>query len=146
MFKHILVATDASERANRAIASALALAGFCDASVTALLVVPDYGTWEFAETTFVNGPSLESLRKSHADEGRRRLDAVLEAHGAGQGVEALVAVSDFPHDEIMKTAERLQCDLIVMASRGRGALKSAVLGSQTLHVLSSSPVPVLVVK
>jgi nucleotide-binding universal stress UspA family protein len=146
MFKHILVATDASERANKAISSALALAGFCDARVTALLVVPDYGTWEFAETTFVDGPSLESLRKSHADQGRRRLDAALDAHGAVQGVEALVAVSDFPHDEIVKTAERLHCDLIVMASRGRGALKSAVLGSQTMHVLSTSAIAVLVVK
>jgi nucleotide-binding universal stress UspA family protein len=145
MFKHILVPTDGSERAAKAIALALSMAE-PSAKVTALLVVPDYTTYQFAEVTFTNGPSIAKLRQGYAEEGRKRLDAQLAEHGGGQRVDAQVAVSDSPHDEIVKLAERLHCDVIVMASRGRGAVKSALLGSQTMHVLSASAVPVLVVK
>ena len=146
MFKHILVATDGSERADKAVSTALALAGTCGAAVSVLLVVPDYTTYEFAEVVFTNGPPFDQLRKSLAEAGRKRLDVLLEPHGGRQRIDAQVAVGDFAHEEIVKQAERLQCDLIVMASRGRGALKSVLLGSQTVQVLAASPVPVLVVK
>lgn len=146
MFKQILVATDGSDRANKALSTALALGAACGAKVVALLVVPDYTTYAFAETAVINGPSLETIRKTSAEDGHKRLGVVLAGISGGNSVDARVAVSDFAHDEILKHADRLHCDLIVMASRGRGAFKSALLGSQTMQVLSSSPVPVLVVK
>jgi nucleotide-binding universal stress UspA family protein len=145
MFRHVLVATDGSALADKAVALALRLAG--DRRVTALTVVPDYGTREFAEICFANGPDVKQLRKNLAAEGRRKLDKALARQGAkGEPVERLVAVSDQPYQEIVNTAERRKCDLIVMASRGRGAMKSALLGSQTLHVLSLAKVPVLVAR
>ena len=149
MFKHILATNDGSALADRAIAQALKLANACSGKatrITALMVVPDYTMLEYADVTFRNGPRIEQLRESLAAEARRRLEEILDRHGAPENVERSVAVGDAPYDEILKTAEELQCDLIVMAARGRSALKSALLGSQTSHVLSQSRVPVLVIK
>ena len=148
MFKHILVATDGSPLADRAIATALRLARTCGRAtrVTALMVVPDYGTFDVVKVTLEDGPSLDVLRERFAAEARRRLDQVLRQHGSSERAEPEVAVSDFPYDEIVKTAQRLPCDLVVIAARGRGAMKSAVLGSQTSHVLTLAKIPVLVVK
>jgi nucleotide-binding universal stress UspA family protein len=143
VFEHVLVATDGSEVADKAVSLALRLAGH--RRVTALMVVPDYGTAEIVKVVFTNGPVPEQLRKDLAEAGRRRLDDVLARHGAqAQRIERLVAVSDSPYQEIVDMAERAKCDLIVMASRGRNAVKSALLGSQTLRVLSLAKVPVLV--
>ena len=143
MFKHILVATDGSAPADKAVALALELSG--SAKLTAITVVPDYGMAEFAEATFTGGPDVAQVRKNLAAEGRRKLGEVFDRHGArSERVECITVVSDYPYQEIVDTAERLHCDLIVMGPRGRGALKSMLLGSQTLRVLTLAKVPVLV--
>jgi nucleotide-binding universal stress UspA family protein len=148
MFKHILVATDGSALADRAITTALQLARSCGdtARVTALTVVPDYSTFDMVEFALEDGAAPQALRERRAAEARRRLDLVLQEHRALDRVEPCVALGDAAYDEIDKTAERLHCDLIVMAAHGRGALRSALLGSQTQHVLMLAKVPVLVVK
>ena len=46
---------------------------------------------------------------------------------------------------LMKEIESGQHDLVVMGSRGRGAVASQVLGSVSHHALNHSPVPVLIV-
>ena len=51
-----------------------------------------------------------------------------------------------PADAILRVAEARQVDLIVVGSRGMGALAGALLGSVSLKVLSHATVPVLVVK
>jgi nucleotide-binding universal stress UspA family protein len=143
MFKHILVATDGSQQADRAVRLALRVAGH--ARVTALMVVPDYGTAEFAKAMFTNEPDIHELRKSLAEKGMARLQAVLAQHGPrAREIECRVAVSDHAHEEIVGTARREHCDLIVMGSRGHGALASTLLGSQTQRVLASATLPVLV--
>lgn len=148
MFKHILVATDGSALADKALALALQLAATCGEAtrVTALMVTPDYGTAELVGVTLGNGPPLQALRESHAAAARRRLDALLAQHPAQWPVEARVVVGDLPYEEIVKAAAGLHCDLIVIAARSRGALAAALLGSQTARVLALATVPVLVVK
>jgi nucleotide-binding universal stress UspA family protein len=148
MFKHILVATDGSALADRAVAYALELQRSCGGvtRVTALMVVPDCTTLDVLEVVFRDGPPFDELQRRLQAHGRKRLDATLRHHHAGERMERCVVVGDAPYEQIVGTAERLQCDLIVMAARGRGALTSAMLGSQTAHVLALSRVPVLVVR
>ena len=48
--------------------------------------------------------------------------------------------------ELLKRVEAAGHDLIVMGSRGRGAVRSAVLGSVSHYVLNHARVPVLIVR
>jgi nucleotide-binding universal stress UspA family protein len=49
-----------------------------------------------------------------------------------------------PYKAIIDVANAKACDLIVMASHGRGGISAIVLGSETLKVLTHSTIPVLV--
>ena len=57
-----------------------------------------------------------------------------------------IAHSDLVAESIVEAAKKHDCDLIVMASHGRKGLQRLLLGSETQHVLTHSPVPVLVLR
>lgn len=149
MFTNILVATDGSETADKAVSLALALASHegSQARVTALLVAPDYGLAGFAKASFAEGQDVHHVRRELLAEGYRVLDAALRRHGTPAAtVDRLVSLNDRPYEAIVAAAEQLSSDVIVMASHGRQAAASALLGSQTLKVLSLAKVPVLVAR
>ena len=144
MFAHILVAVDGSAAAAQALALADRIAG--NARLSALTVVPDYTTADFARAVFLNRPDVHDLHDALTRQGHQLLEASLAARSpAAREVHPLVAVSDDPASEIVEAAHREGCDLIVMGSRGRGRLASALLGSQAQRVLATAKVPVLVV-
>ena len=63
----------------------------------------------------------------------------------GRQVEANVVV-DRPASGILAEARRINADLIVMGSHGRGTLTSAVLGSVSAEVVDHAPCPVLIAR
>jgi nucleotide-binding universal stress UspA family protein len=80
------------------------------------------------------------------DEERRPLqDAVALAQERGIEAEAAV-LRGTPIHEIVVYAEQIDADLIVVGSRGHGALASALLGSVSLGVLHQARRPVLIVR
>lgn len=60
-------------------------------------------------------------------------------------VDHRVAEGD-PAEEVLRLAERLQCDLIVMGTHGRSGLARVLTGSVAEEVLRKSSCPVLVVR
>src|SRR4051812_50028176 len=50
-----------------------------------------------------------------------------------------------PPRELLRAAREGEHDLIVMGSRGRGRMTSALLGSVSNRVMHDSPVPVMIV-
>jgi nucleotide-binding universal stress UspA family protein len=147
MFKHILLPTDGSRLSERAVRSGIQFAGRIKARVTALHVIPAFQA--FANEGFA--PLSPALRKRLEDEARARATRMLEgiarqARSRKVRCATLTAASDMPYQEIIETARKKKCDLIMMASHGRRGLSSLLLGSETQKVLLHSKTPVLVVR
>jgi nucleotide-binding universal stress UspA family protein len=51
-----------------------------------------------------------------------------------------------PADEIIRAANELNVDLIVVGGRGKGAVEAILLGSVSYRVLHHAPCPVLVTR
>src|SRR5687767_4782329 len=136
MFKSILVAWDGSEHAKRALAEAIDVARSQDASLTLLTV---------ATLQPVGLGLVPPLSETDQLEGAREILASGEAVvPEGIPVSGRTATGH-PGTEILTRAAAADHDLIVMGSRGRGAVRSAVLGSVSHFVLNHGTVPMLIV-
>jgi nucleotide-binding universal stress UspA family protein len=145
-FRHLLVATDGSQRSLRAAKIASATARELRARITALYVVAEGVPSLFSgERLYGSGVVGARIRTKIRREAGKALDAVrCEARARGVRCAGLRAMARAPWRKILATARARHCDLIVMGSHGRGALAGAVLGSQTAKVLSHGRIPVLV--
>lgn len=145
MYRNILIATDGSELAGKALEHGLRLARFAEGKATVLTVCEPFRVLSLAPA------QLEESARTYREEVRKQAEAILSAAaGRAQQVgvecETLSIEHDEPHAAIIDTAHRKGCDLIVMASHGRRGLSALVLGSQTVKVLTHSDIPVLVLR
>jgi nucleotide-binding universal stress UspA family protein len=142
LYKHILIATDGSELAGKAVIAGTTLAKALGAKVTAVHATEPW-------TAMVTGEAalafpIEEYEKSSAENAAKILSEVTEA-AKKQGIACdTVHVNDFPAEAIIETAKSKGCDLIVMSSHGRRGLARVLLGSQATRVLTLSTVPVLI--
>ncbi len=135
MYKHILLPTDGTHLSEKAIEHGVALAKALGAKITAVTVsAPSSST---ASESVSGSDSLERARR-HL--GMARNAAAL----SGMACSVVHLENDSIHQAIIAAAEKADCDLIVMASHGRGTISAIVLGSVTAKVLSHSKIPVLV--
>lgn len=148
MYKHILVAVDGSELADRAMAHGSALAKMLDARVTAVTVTPNWSPLEMAHKSRSGSVNaISDYEKAEANAANVILDAAVRtAKGAGINCD-VVHLADLPPAEgIIKAAKERVCDLIVMASHGRRGVGRLLLGSQASEVVAYATVPILIVR
>lgn len=144
-FTHLLVPSDGSDRSRRAIAGALELAATLGARITFLHVHPSAPLPLSGFGANLDARTIEALIAASLEESERILaEASQQAETAGVPFSCESLAGDLPHRGILSTAERLGCDLIVMASHGRRGLPGLLVGSETQRVLSQAPCPVLV--
>ncbi len=140
MYQHILVPLDQSDLAEQALPHALELARAMHSEVTLIAVVD----------------VLEAVGAGRADEVRD-WEAEVESLGAylqavchrldDEGVACRweVLKGDIG-EEILRFAEEQDCDLIVMSTHGRSGLARWVHGSVADHILTQTPVPLLLIR
>lgn len=148
MYRKILIATDGSELANRAVDHGLALAKAVGAEVLFVTVTE---MWSALEMSREAGKkvlhAIETYEKVEAERAASVLSAAMERAGTA-GVQAGTRhVSDMrPSEGIIGAARESAADLIVMATHGRRGVNRVLLGSQTNEVVTHSETPVLVLR
>lgn len=144
-YHKILVAYDRSEYSKDAFDAAVELIEYGIAeSIVALYATETYiaADPELAAAGLMAGNEvLEEAEREfkHVSDEIEKLGFGLEGR-----VEILIRTGN-PKNEILKIAEEYECGLIVMGSRGLGAIQG-VLGSVSYAVLRDSKVPVLIIK
>jgi len=144
MYRHILIPTDGSELAERAVAHGLALAKSVGAKVTIIIADEQIGSW----LLFAEAGTAEQFA-NYTEEIKKHAARVLDrganaAKQAGVPCDTIHVQDVQPYAAIIATATDRGCDLIVMASHGRSGLSAMVLGSVTNKVLTHAKTPVLV--
>jgi nucleotide-binding universal stress UspA family protein len=141
MFRNILVALDGSPDSNQALSDAIDLAESERARLTLLSAVT--GPRPVAYAGVDGAITATLLREAESDS-----EALLRT--AVERVPAQVSVSTvLSHDPVraalLRQLKNGHHDLLVMGSRGRGALRSMLLGSVSHYALHHSHVPVMIV-
>jgi nucleotide-binding universal stress UspA family protein len=143
MYKHILIPTDGSEMAARAVAHGIDLAKRLNARVTGLAVIAPWEDVAFSIPMF-NFDRLPYERHAEAYAAHSLLVISSAAKTAGVSAGVVQIKQSQPWTAIIDTARTMDCDLIVMASHGRSGIGAMIIGSETQKVLTHSIRPVLV--
>jgi nucleotide-binding universal stress UspA family protein len=142
--RQILAPIDFSETSAHALAYAAAVARWYRAHVTALHV---FINWPAVNVI----PSLQPVAVPGGVDGMRRdleqhaRDFVTSADAADVDMDVLVEEAPAVLGEILAQAARLEADLIVMGTHGRGGVDRMLFGSVTEKVLRKAACPVLAV-
>lgn len=139
MYDTILVPTDGSEDADRAVRYALEQAARFDAALHTLFVV---------DTRLHGEPALSSTElvvDDLEDEGQRLLDAVRE-RADERGVDVVTrCCHGVPHEEIVEYGAEVEADAIFLGYQGRGHTRGDHIGSVAERVVRHAGRPVFVV-
>ncbi|ELZ28725.1 UspA domain-containing protein [Halogeometricum pallidum JCM 14848] len=140
MYQQILIPTDGSAGATKAIHEGVRLADLTGATVHGLYVVDtrDYNTLP------------ESKWLTLADEleaaGETALEAI-QAEAEAVGVPSETAIrKGIPHEEILRYVGDHDIDLIVMGTHGRTGFNRFLIGSVTEKIIRQTPIPVHIVR
>ena len=145
MFRRLLLAFDGSSHAEQALVEAIDLAQSNSGTMTVITVAPEPSGWA------MSGYDVPVNVDTLSEDLEREYQSVLD--GAAHRIPADVPITKLLRrgaagtagSVIADEANKGHYDLVVMGSRGRGELRSLLLGSVSHRVLQATHVPVLVV-
>lgn len=112
MYERVLVATDGSEPANRAVDHALSLARKHGSEVHALAVV---------DTSRYGEPALSSteLVVDELEDRAHEVLSTIRTHGDESGIDVVTECTHgVPHDEILRYGDSIDADVVILGSHG----------------------------
>lgn len=146
---HVLIGTDGSDDAISAASAGLDLLDTPE-RVTVVCVVETPGAATAGlESGFAGGmvsdTEVDRAWQLVEEEAGVALDRTVAALGVDVPVDRVTRAGE-AGPAICRLAEEIGADVVVVGSRGRGAIKRALLGSVSTHVINSAPCPVVVVR
>jgi len=133
MIERVLVPIDGGALDAKAFAMSIALAHQLGAAITGFIVEP----FNVAPTH-----RSDASLQAHAHGILDRFERL--AREAGVPFERAVTQATVVTEAILAAAREHRCDMIVMATRGRGVVSELLWGSHTREVMSGTDLPVLV--
>lgn len=145
MFKHILIPTDGSPTANKAVKAGIRFAHEIGAKVTAYHAIEDLLAYIDDEGSAIDPKMRVEFERSAGEAAQGHLDAIGKlAKAAGVTFDSTVNKTDTAYKGIIEAAKKQKCDVIFMASHGRRGVSGLFLGSVTQKVLTHCKIPVVV--
>ncbi len=138
-YKKILIAVDSSAYSLAAAKKGLGLANQLNAKSALLFVIDKARTIHSADTGIFPDEAVVVLKK----EAEQTLDQLASMYDGKDVVRFMP--EGIPKEDIIRTAENWNADLIVMGTHGRSGLLHFLMGSVAEHVLRHSKIPVMIV-
>jgi nucleotide-binding universal stress UspA family protein len=141
MFKNVLVAVDGSADADQALVQAIDL---CESEHARLTILSAVAAPPAAAYIGAGGGVAANLARDAETEAETILREAVGRVPGHVSVNSLLSAEPV-RAAMMQQIAKGEHDLVVMGSRGRGALRSLLLGSVSHYILHHSPIPVLIV-
>jgi nucleotide-binding universal stress UspA family protein len=147
MVSKILVPTDGSELAMHAVHEALALAAALGVPIVAYHCTAPFLYTYMADYAIPNQGDATAHKKASKLYAAEVLAKVKElAQRANVTCSTLTSEDAIVHEGVLAAAKRSGADLIVIGSHGHGPIGQVFLGSVAMKIVSSSDLPVLIVR
>lgn len=144
MFKRILIPTDGSKVADKAVKAGFRFAREIGAKVIGYYAIEPVIGYYYGEGA-MDSKLYDALDRQSKAASEKTLTAMTkQAKAARVRFESLCDRPTTAYDGIVRAARRKKCDAIFIASHGRSGLTKLVMGSVTQKVLVHSKIPVLV--
>ncbi len=135
----ILVATDGSEQAMKAVKGALELAEKEGAEVT-IISIAYFSKEDLDEMP----PNIQDKLEAEARTALNKAKALFEEKNIN--VQVVLETGRVPANNILRKAEEIKCDRVLLGSTGRTGFSRAVMGSTAAKVVSLAPCTVTVIR
>lgn len=156
-FKKIMVCVDLSEYSKENIAYAVEFAGTSDAEILLYNVINqrDVDAVEKVEKMFPDRVNIDNKYRVNVkryiealtSERYKEMKNLVETHFPDfkESITFLVGVG-YPFEEILKTVEEKNIDLLFIGTKGRGNIARTLLGSNAEKVFRHANVPVVSIR
>jgi nucleotide-binding universal stress UspA family protein len=145
MFRSIVVGTDGSDTAKKAVSEAIDLAKSVGAAVRVVSAYEPVPQARLREEARQAPEDLQWMINPREDVDATLSDAADQAREAGLEVETFAREGD-PADAILDVAEERDADLIVVGNKGMTGARRFLLGSVPNKVSHHAPCSVLIIR
>jgi len=141
--RKILFPCDLTENSSKILPYVLSICDKYNSTVYLLHVVQDLQKWG---KDYIPHPSMDKYQKEAEEGAKKAVERFCEKCPFGgekcPSIQKSITSGD-PIDEILKTIDSENIDLVIMGTHGRKGLEHVIFGSVAENVVKKSPVPVL---